>query len=149
MLLVSDVSGSPQQFLHALSSLLLHVAPVGSVTSWREANVAVPEAFLYDPSFTHGFRSILRGASSGFGDTHSVGFGEHDGMMMDVDAVECPDCGALLIVNLRGYRQFICGRHDIYLGSDRHSRNVVGVLKPCGTSELAARLLKAERCKFN
>ena len=71
-------------------------------------------------------------------------------MTMDFDALtECPDCGSQLVTNQWGHREFTCGREDIYLGDDRRGRNVVSVLKPCSTSELAARLLAAERYKFN
>ena len=71
-------------------------------------------------------------------------------MTVDFDAVtECPDCGSQLVTNLRGQREFMCGRKDMYLGSDRRGRSVVSVLKPCGTRELAARLLAAERYKLN
>jgi hypothetical protein len=56
-------------------------------------------------------------------------------------AVKCPECGAQLVVNLRGHRQFTCGREDIYLCDDRQLFcRVVSVFKPCHTSEIAAEM---------
>jgi len=70
---------------------------------------------------------------------------------MDPDAaVKCPECGALLVVNLRGHRQFTCGREDIYLGDDcqlAHSYRVVSVFKLCRTSEIAAKMAAHQDCK--
>jgi hypothetical protein len=47
---------------------------------------------------------------------------------------QCPDCGAQLVVNLRGRREFTCGRED-EVAAD--SQTVVRVTQPCRTSEIA------------
>ena len=47
-------------------------------------------------------------------------------------ATQCPDCGAQLIVNLRGRREFTCGRKDV---TDGHATSahaeVVSVERSC------------------
>ncbi len=50
---------------------------------------------------------------------------------------QCPDCGALLMVNLRGRRQFTCGREDVV---ESDGATVSRVTKPCTTSEIAHRM---------
>lgn len=65
-------------------------------------------------------------------------------------ATQCPECGAQLVVNLRGHRQFSCGREDIYLrDEERPSGWYIDVFKPCRTSEIALRMLDRERHKLN
>lgn len=60
-------------------------------------------------------------------------------------AVTCPECGAQLVVNLRGHRQFTCGREDIYLRDDERPGGwYIDPIKPCHTSEIAAQMA-AER----
>jgi len=56
-------------------------------------------------------------------------------------AVKCPECGAQLVVNLRGHRKFTCGREDIYLRDDERPGGwYVDQVKPCSTSEIAAKM---------
>lgn len=39
------------------------------------------------------------------------------GTVVTSDSIcKCPECGAQLVVNLRGHRQFTCGREDIIVG---------------------------------
>ena len=65
-------------------------------------------------------------------------------------ATQCPDCGAQLVVNLRGHRQFACGREDIYLRDDERPGGwYIDPVKPCRTSEIAARMTAAEKHKLN
>lgn len=60
-------------------------------------------------------------------------------------AVKCPDCGAQLVVNVRGHRQFTCGREDIYLRDDERPGGwYVDPIKPCRTSEIAAQMTAAQ-----
>ena len=65
-------------------------------------------------------------------------------------AVKCPECGAQLVVNLHGHRQFTCGREDTYLAEDAHAApRVVSVLKPCRAGQIAAQMSAAEQHKLN
>lgn len=60
-------------------------------------------------------------------------------------AVKCPECGAQLVVNLHGHRQFICGREDIYLRDDERPGGwYIDPVKPCRTSEIAAHMTAAQ-----
>lgn len=62
----------------------------------------------------------------------------------------CPDCGARLVVNLRGHRQFTCGREDIFLpDEERPGGWYVEEFKPCRTSQVAARQMAQEQNKLN
>ena len=47
-------------------------------------------------------------------------------------ATQCPDCGSLLIVNLRDHREFTCGRKDTVAGRATSTHvEIVGVQAPC------------------
>ena len=62
---------------------------------------------------------------------------------------QCPECGAQLIVNLRGHRRFTCGREDVYLPQMPTVPGpcvVLDVLKPCGNVETAAAMATCPRC---
>jgi len=60
-------------------------------------------------------------------------------------AVKCPECGAQLVVNLHGHRQFTCGREDIYLRDDERPGGwYIDPVKPCRTSEIAAQMTAAQ-----
>ena len=61
-------------------------------------------------------------------------------------ATQCPECGAQLVVNLRGHRQFTCGREDIYLRDDERPGGwYIDLFKPCRTSEIAAQMTTAHK----
>ena len=50
-------------------------------------------------------------------------------------ATQCPDCGSLLIVNLRDSREFCCGRKDTVAGRATSTHvEIVSVQAPCRLS---------------
>lgn len=60
-------------------------------------------------------------------------------------STQCPSCGAQLVVNLRGHRQFVCGREDIFLRDDERPGGwYIDVVKPCRTSEIEARMMASK-----
>ncbi len=61
-------------------------------------------------------------------------------------ATQCPECGAQLVVNLHGHRQFTCGREDIYLRDDERPDGwYIDLFKPCRTSEIARQMTAAQK----
>jgi len=59
-------------------------------------------------------------------------------------ATQCPECGALLVVNLRGHRQFTCGREDIVVTACQIPV-VAAILNPCLAVVIANRMMAGEQ----
>ena len=52
---------------------------------------------------------------------------------------QCPECGAQLVVNLRGHRRFTCGREDLFVDTRTGGfPAVLVVYEACDTVRIAA-----------